>query len=453
MPISTTSTSGTSCACACRGGSAAPLLVCGRRAFGQVQIGQRLRRHQRLPRRCEEGCQPSASDGSAHCRHRPASVTGSMPSRRKPCPSICTRPSITGETGQPARRSATNWSCENVAPSAADQHRRTGAAEHRGGAVIGGAGLLVQRLHAAPQRGRGHQPDQQCRQLHRMPPPMAQQHREHPEQAAHASSPACSVTWRSSVRGEARAVGHHQEAAAGSCHEVAVKRQNVVGGGLVEIAGRFVRQQQQRLDRERAPDRDPLLLAAGQLFGIALQQRTEPEPIDQFGLPGRIKPSGNARLKCEIVFDMLRLGIRLNCWNTSPSRSRRSAARSASERPVTASPSSLMSPPSAAIEARDQMQQRALAAAGFAGQRHALAGRDIEAHPAQHADLLAGRAVGLGQVTDAQHDGNIVMMRNISSLLDKITIEIRHAENAFIGGCAPRPVRAAKCPVARVAAP
>ena len=44
------------------------------------------------------------------------------------------------------------------------------------------------------------------------------------------------------------------------------------------------------------------------------------------------------------------------------------------------------------------MQQRALAAAGFAGQRHALAGRDVEVDPAQHRDLLAGGAIGLGQI-------------------------------------------------------
>ena len=49
------------------------------------------------------------------------------------------------------------------------------------------------------------------------------------------------------------------------------------------------------------------------------------------------------------------------------------------------------------------MQQRALAAAGFAGQRHALAGRNIEIHAAQHRDLFSGRAVGLGQIANAQH--------------------------------------------------
>ena len=82
---------------------------------------------------------------------------------------------------------------------AADQHGGARAAESRGGAVVGGAGLLVERLHAAPQRGRRDQPDQQGRELHRMPPPMAQQHGERPERALHAITPACRLTWRSSV--------------------------------------------------------------------------------------------------------------------------------------------------------------------------------------------------------------------------------------------------------------
>ena len=57
-----------------------------------------------------------------------------------------------------------------------------------------------------------------------------------------------------------------------------------------------------------------------------------------------------------------------------------------------------------AIQPRDQMQQRALAAAGFSRQRHALARRDFEVDAAQHHDVFAGGAIALGQVADAQHD-------------------------------------------------
>src|ERR1700761_5760600 len=49
------------------------------------------------------------------------------------------------------------------------------------------------------------------------------------------------------------------------------------------------------------------------------------------------------------------------------------------------------------------MQQRALAAAGCARQCDALATRDLEIDAAQHRDLVAGRAVSLGQIADAQY--------------------------------------------------
>ncbi len=75
--------------------------------------------------------------------------------------------------------------------------------------------------------------------------------------------------------GETRAVGHHQEAAAGSLNQIARKRENLIRGGLIEVAGGLVGEQKQWFYRQRAADRDPLLLAAGQLFGIAPEQTAE----------------------------------------------------------------------------------------------------------------------------------------------------------------------------------
>ena len=178
------------------------------------------------------------------------------------------------------------------------------AAESGGGAVVAAARLLVQRLHAAPQRGRGNQSDQQGRELHRMPPPMAQQNREDPDHPGHAISPALRCDLAVERGGQPRAVGHHQEAAAGSRHQIARQRQNLVGGRLVEIAGRLVGEQQQRLHRQRAADRDPLLLAAGQLLGIALQQAAEPQPLHQFAMPRGIVTAGNARLERQVIVDI-----------------------------------------------------------------------------------------------------------------------------------------------------
>src|SRR5260370_16894343 len=87
--------------------------------------------------------------------------------------------------------------------------------------------------------------------------------------------------------GKARAVGHHQEAAAGSLDQIARERENVIRGCLVEVAGGLVGEQKQRFCRQRAADRDPLLLAAGQLLRIALEQTAEPEPLHPFPMPAR----------------------------------------------------------------------------------------------------------------------------------------------------------------------
>src|SRR4029079_12878932 len=82
---------------------------------------------------------------------------------------------------------------------AANQHGCPYAAEGGGGAVVGGAGLLIECLHAAPQRGRRNQPDQQGRELHWMLPPVAEQNGQRPECALHVITPAWRLTWRSSV--------------------------------------------------------------------------------------------------------------------------------------------------------------------------------------------------------------------------------------------------------------
>ena len=72
--------------------------------------------------------------------------------------------------------------------------------------------------------------------------------------------------------GQPRRMRHHQEAAAGTLHQIARKREDVIRGGLVKIAGGLIGEQKQRLYRQRAADRNPLLLTARQLFGVAPEQ-------------------------------------------------------------------------------------------------------------------------------------------------------------------------------------
>jgi len=77
---------------------------------------------------------------------------------------------------------------------ASNQSCRSGAAKHGRRAIVTRTRLLVQRLHAAPERRCRDQADQQRGELHRMPPPMAQEHCENPQAAPHVISPALRLT-------------------------------------------------------------------------------------------------------------------------------------------------------------------------------------------------------------------------------------------------------------------
>src|SRR5450759_4144869 len=119
--------------------------------------------------------------------------------------------------------------------------------------------------------------------------------------------------------GEARAVGYHQEAAAGSRDQIARQSENVIRRRLVEIAGGLVGEKKQRLHRQRTADRDPLLLAAGQLLGIAVEQAAKSEPLHELAMPGGIMTAGNARLEREVIFDIqARDQVELLKYQTQP---------------------------------------------------------------------------------------------------------------------------------------
>src|SRR6185437_8278815 len=203
-------------------------------------------------------------------------------------------------------------------------------------------------------------------------------------------------------RGEPGTVGHHQKAAAGARDEIARQRQHVIGSRFIEIAGRLVGKQEQRPGRERPADRDPLLLTAGELLRVASEQFAQSQPLHELGVPDGIMLAGDARLEGEVVLDReARDQVELLEHEPEPVAAQRRASGVGE-----VGDGGAVEPDLAAIggiEPRDQMQQRALSGARFAGQCHALASGDVEIDPAQHGDLLARRAIGLGQLADAQH--------------------------------------------------
>ena len=208
---------------------------------------------------------------------------------------------------------------------------------------------------------------------------MAQQHRENPDGAAHAISPAWRWTCRSSVAASRALWVTIRKPQPVRATRSRASAEHVIRGRLVEIAGGLVGEQQQRLYRQRAADRDPLLLAAGQLLGISLQQVGQARAARTSSrMPGRIMAAGNARLEREIVPDIqARDQVELLKHQPEPVAPQRRAAGIGRDR----RDMRFGEPDLAAvglIQSGDQMQQRALAAAGFARQRDAFAGRDAQ---------------------------------------------------------------------------
>ena len=232
---------------------------------------------------------------------------------------------------------------------------------------------------------------------------MAQQHRQCPDRAAHAISPGVQMDLPVERGGQIL----HYASPSGSRSRFA--RQGRAPAPA--LRPRSLRRDFRWAHRQAAAAASPP--ARGRSQRVVVVRRTIARDNDAASCQAPAAPParpamphrdgrqcGTGKRGCPSTF---RLGIRLNCWNTRPSRSRRNAARSASGKSETLNSPSLISPLSAESRPAIRCKQRALAAAGFAGQRDAFARRDTQIDPAQHRDLFAGRAIALGQVADAQH--------------------------------------------------
>ena len=92
----------------------------------------------------------------------------------------------------------------------------------------------------------------------------------------------------------------------------------------VERARHLVEQQQLGLHRERAHDRDALLLAAGEPVGVLVPLVGEPEALEQRGrrrARPRARDSRSALRGASVTFSStVMCGKRLNDWKTIPIR-------------------------------------------------------------------------------------------------------------------------------------
>ena len=247
-------------------------------------------------------------------------------------------PSSTGDTFQPARRSASQSSSGDP-PAVARLDRGEPARRRRPRPP--GRSWRAPRRSAPARRPRAPSPRRGptssvasstgCR---RQWPRSAREHRPHASRP-----PAAAAAPRAPSRAASRALWvDHQQRRAGLGDEPEHQVEHRVAGRLVEAAGRLVGEDQPR-PRPPAPGRSPPAAAgrrtAARDSGRAARRARAASPARRAGRGRAGRRAAPGSRGCRATS---RLGIRLNCWNTSPTASRRSAARPASPSGPTAVP-------------------------------------------------------------------------------------------------------------------
>ena len=190
------------------------------------------------------------------------------------------------------------------------------------------------------------------------------------------------------LAGEAHLVGGDQHRHA-AVLELADHVEHLADQLGVEGRGDLVEQQQLGLHGQRPHDRDPLLLAARELVGVARRACRPDRSGRAARRPARSAPptgGRSTRRGPSVTFSStVRCGNRLNDWNTMPSR-RRSVLVEPGRRDVDA-----VEQDAAVVDRLEQVdaaQQRRLARARRADEAHDLVVVDVEVDVGQH---LRGR--------------------------------------------------------------
>ena len=109
------------------------------------------------------------------------------------------------------------------------------------------------------------------------------------------------------VIGRFRIVRHHDDGLAVFAIQQRKQVEDLVGGVAVEVAGRFVADQQRRIGDERARDRDALLLAAGQFARLVARAVREPDDLQRrrgillsLRAFSDVSSSGSSTLRCAV---------------------------------------------------------------------------------------------------------------------------------------------------------
>jgi hypothetical protein len=183
-------------------------------------------------------------------------------------------------------------------------------------------------------------------------------------------------------------VGHDQERGAEVSVETAHELEHVARRLGVEIAGRLVGQNERRAARERACDRDALLLASGQLRRLVVHAMFEPDRAQQ--LPGPsfdhrrweafVPPSGEHHvLECserrEQVMKLEHEAERSSPESGEPDIVELGCVRTSEDHATTRR----------ALEQTDHVEQRTLARSRWANERRELARSEAQVDPVERA--------------------------------------------------------------------
>ena len=140
---------------------------------------------------------------------------------------------------------------------------------------------------------------------------------------------------------------------------------------------------------ERAADGDALLLAAGELLGVAGEEVGEAEARGQLGLPGGVEAAGEAGLEGEVGGDVeARDQVELLEDEADGAAAELGAGGVGEGGDLGAV--DLDGAGVDGVEAGDEVEERALAAARFAGEREASAGGEGERDAAEDRDRALG---------------------------------------------------------------
>ena len=142
--------------------------------------------------------------------------------------------------------------------------------------------------------------------------------------------------------GQRRFVRDEHDRQAALAVEISDRREDFLRRPRIEVPGRLVGEQDRRVVDQGAGDRDALLLAAGELVGMAVLPPGEADEGRALRAPSSRSPRAGRSKRAEATTFSAALvrARRLKLWNTKPMRRLRIRASDGSSSPATSIPSS-----------------------------------------------------------------------------------------------------------------